>query len=89
MHSRSYKIMFILIFIILTGTASWFKIVLTQKTSKQTCYEYNKENVATRNKNITMLEDILEATRKPTLGKTIFFHETSCSPNGLIHLDTR
>lgn len=37
---------------------------------------------------IDLLEDIMESNRKPQLGKSIFFHETSCS-EGLVKLNAR
>lgn len=41
-----------------------------------------------RNNEIVLLHDVLEADRKPQMGKTIFFHETSCL-NGVIRLNAR
>lgn len=38
---------------------------------------------------ILPLEDVLESKRMPTPGKSIFFHETSCSRTGLVQLNAR
>lgn len=38
--------------------------------------------------NIQLLPDIMVATKKPTLGKSVFFHETSCA-NGIVTLNAR
>lgn len=38
---------------------------------------------------ITYFEDILLSRKTPTPGKTIFFHETSCSSNGVAQLNRR
>lgn len=37
---------------------------------------------------ILLLPDIMMATKKPSLGKSIFFHETSCA-NGIVSLNVR
>lgn len=41
------------------------------------------------NQIIKYFEDVLESSKSPTPGKTIFFHETSCSSDGLIRLNGR
>lgn len=38
---------------------------------------------------IAYLEDVMESQRKPKLGKTVFFHETSCLKDGIVHLNAR
>lgn len=38
---------------------------------------------------LELLEEILEAEIKPKPGKSIFFHETSCTKNGIISLNAR
>lgn len=38
---------------------------------------------------IIFFEDVLESKRLPTPGKSIFFHETSCSKHGLVQLNAR
>ncbi|KAJ6647401.1 Lactosylceramide 4-alpha-galactosyltransferase [Pseudolycoriella hygida] len=46
----------------------------------------------TKHKNeyeIRYLEDIMEAQKKPNAGNSIFFHETTCSRSGLVHLNSR
>lgn len=38
---------------------------------------------------IRYFEDILDSKWQPTPGKTIFFHETSCSKTGIIELNAK
>lgn len=38
---------------------------------------------------IEPLEDVLNAQKKPNLKSSIFFHETSCKPDGLVALTNR
>lgn len=38
---------------------------------------------------IELLEDVLEAETKPSLGKSVFFHETTCLPRGIVQLNAR
>lgn len=38
--------------------------------------------------NIQLLPDVTLAAKKPNLGKSIFFHETSCA-NGIVTLNAR
>lgn len=39
--------------------------------------------------NVQPLEDILEAEKRPQPGQSIFFHETSCTTNGIIQVNAR
>lgn len=38
---------------------------------------------------IILFDDVMESKRMPTPGKSIFFHETSCSKTGLVQLNAR
>lgn len=38
---------------------------------------------------VRYFEDILDSKWQPTPGKTIFFHETSCSKSGIIELNAK
>lgn len=38
---------------------------------------------------IRYFEDILDNKWQPTPGKTIFFHETSCSKSGIVELNAK
>lgn len=38
---------------------------------------------------IQYFEDILDSKWKPTPGKSIFFHETSCSKTGIVELNSK
>lgn len=52
------------------------------------CFHLNAavgENIAY----IKFFEDVMESRKKPTPGKSIFFHETTCSKDGLLHLNAR
>lgn len=40
-------------------------------------------------KDIIFIEDISESEIQPSLDRCIFFHETSCSTNGIISLNAR
>lgn len=39
--------------------------------------------------NIKYFDDIMRSTKMPTKGRSIFFHETSCSVDGIAKLDSR
>lgn len=39
--------------------------------------------------NLQLLDDILEAEKRPEPGNAIFFHETSCIQNGVVLLNAR
>lgn len=38
---------------------------------------------------IELLEDVLESEKRPKPGKSIFFHETSCTEDGIVVLNAR
>lgn len=38
---------------------------------------------------VRYFEDILDSKWQPTPGKTIFFHETSCSKSGIVQLNAK
>lgn len=38
---------------------------------------------------IAYFPDLLRSARRPKMGKTIFFHETSCSGDGFVRLNAR
>lgn len=52
--------------------------------SNKVCFRYNSSSGKE-----FLLEDVLLSKRKPTPGKTIFFHETSCSELNQLHLTSR
>lgn len=54
----------------------------------QACYQRttNKHN---NEYEINYLKDVMEADRQPNTGDSIFFHETTCSKSGLVHLNSR
>lgn len=55
----------------------------------KTCYQQKEMVVSELNTSIKYLEDILFSERQPKRGKSIFFHETSCSTNYLVQLNAR
>lgn len=50
------------------------------------CYRSNNEKVFD---DLELLEDVLQAEYKPKLGRSIFFHETSCTRDGICLLNAR
>lgn len=79
-----YKLLLSLISIVLliTVVSFWFESDI-QYARKCFTASYLKEQVG-----LVSLSDVMVHERKPKLGKTIFFHETSCS-NGIIQLNAR
>lgn len=61
----------------------WTFIAPSTEMAKK-CFRHTATDI-----NIKFLEDVMESPRKPTPGKSIFFHETSCSKDGLIRLNGR
>lgn len=53
------------------------------------CFHLNAAAIGDDISSINFFEDVMESKRKPTPGRSIFFHETSCSKDGLIHLNAR
>ncbi|XP_031632385.1 lactosylceramide 4-alpha-galactosyltransferase-like [Contarinia nasturtii] len=59
-------------------------------TSKaKQCFKLKSTSVGADISSINFFEDVMKSGKHPTLGKTIFFHETSCSTNNLVHLNAR
>lgn len=52
------------------------------------CFHLNAANGDEMSK-INFFDDIMESKRMPTPGQSIFFHETSCSKDGLVYLNAR
>lgn len=52
-------------------------------TAKE-CFEL-KPNIT----NINFFEDLTDSEKQPVADRTIFFHETSCSTNGIVSLNAR
>lgn len=65
----------------------WTYLVPDVKKAKE-CFRL-KEMVGGDGPTVKLFENVLESKRKPTPGKSIFFHETSCSKNGLMILNAR
>lgn len=78
-----YKVLLslILVVLILISISFWSD---TDIQYARKCFRGNN-NI---NKDVISLYDVMAADRKPQKGKTIFFHETSCS-DGVIRLNAR
>lgn len=75
---------------IITGSALtiliWTFLSPNVARAKQ-CFQLN--GIGDDLSSINFFEDVMESKRKPTPGRSIFFHETSCSKDGLVHLNAR
>lgn len=75
---------------IITGSALtiliWTFLSPNVARAKQ-CFQLN--GISDDLSSINFFEDVMESKRKPTPGRSIFFHETSCSKDGLVHLNAR
>lgn len=77
-----YKVLITLVFLVTIITITyWTNIDLGMNTKK--CFLDNH-----RLFDVDLLDDIMSSERKPQLGKTVFFHETSCA-NGVVKLNAR
>lgn len=83
-----YKAIFTVIILIMIITVSLWMSDPDSSSGKK-CFRRNYNFANVGEVAITLLEDIMESEKKPTPGKTIFFHETSCSKNGLVRLNAR
>lgn len=52
------------------------------------CYNRSISNTSS-SASIVYFDDILDAKKQPTSGKTIFFHETSCTQNGIVQINSK
>lgn len=78
------------LFTIITGSALtiliWTLLAPNVARAKQ-CFHFTA--IGDELRTINFFEDVLESKRKPTPGRSIFFHETSCSHDGIINLNAR
>lgn len=76
---------------IITGSALtiliWTFLAPNVARAKQ-CFHLNAA-IGDEISSIIFFEDVMESKRMPTPGRSIFFHETSCSIDGLVHLNAR
>lgn len=72
-----------------TGGSTQLYRPVVAKSSKQVEEAKNCFRLKVDSQEVLLLDDVMEAEKKPTPGKSIFFHETSCSTNGLISLNAR
>lgn len=57
--------------------------------ASKACYQHKEIDGSELNRSIALLDDILFSERQPRPGKSIFFHETSCSADNLVRLNAR
>lgn len=62
---------------------------IEQSMSTPECYKLSKSIKNDDEYSIKYLVDVMDAAEMPTPGKSIFFHETTCSKTGLVHLNSR
>lgn len=74
----------IVFLIIYSMTFSRYKFAANRMKTVRKCFQLNAKI-----QNVLLLEDVFEAEIKPMPGKSIFFHETSCSNDGRIALNSR
>lgn len=55
---------------------------------KISCYNRSTSNTSS-SAPIVYFEDILDAKKQPIPGKTIFFHETSCTQSGIVQINSK
>lgn len=82
---NSYKILITLIVICIIVTFTYWPNVLRGRNFKS-CF-INQLN--SDDEPIQFLDDIMASKKKPQMGKTIFFHETSCASDGIVKLNAR
>lgn len=78
------------IFLLTLAIGSLVTIILwasfsTDVTKAKECFRLK----SIEKSSILLFEDVMESKRMPTPGKSIFFHETSCSKTGLVQLNAR
>ncbi|XP_031632002.1 lactosylceramide 4-alpha-galactosyltransferase-like [Contarinia nasturtii] len=84
---RYGRIFFMILFIILVY---WIFMSLFSDDKTTNCYKYPFDGaISSALSSITYFKDILDAKKQPTSGKAIFFHETSCHPNGIAKLNAK
>lgn len=64
----------------------WIVFVPNIKNAKK-CFQRSAKQ--DDDSTISYLIDLMESKKMPQKGKTIFFHETSCSKDGLVRLNAR
>lgn len=81
-----YKCLLLLICLalVIINVAFWIPV----KSEPQKCFTLSENHLPAIGA-INVLEDISESETKPKLGKSIFFHETSCGRNGIVRLNAR
>lgn len=75
--------------IIVLTIITWMFLAPDVKDAKQCFHLKSINDDAYRTFHINFFDDMMESKKMPTPGKSIFFHETSCSTDGLVHLNAR
>lgn len=83
-----YKVILILIILSLIVTISMWSLTI-DTTEMKKCFRHKDIFDSETQGTIIYLEDVMESKRKPQSGKSIFFHETSCSTDGIVKLNAR
>lgn len=83
---RRKRIYFLFLCIVLCFAYLFVSFTSKDVTNLKTCFIPTLNHY---NENITLFEDILEATKKPIPDRSVFFIETSCRRSGLATLTAR
>lgn len=67
----------------LTTILYWLQASATERVNGKECFQDSH-----RVWDVQLLDDIMLAEKKPQMGKSVFFHETSCS-RGVVELNAR
>lgn len=67
----------------------WMLLTPNVENAKQCFHSKSINDDAYRKFHINFFDDMMQSKKMPTPGKSIFFHETSCSTDGLVHLNAR
>lgn len=76
-------LLFVLMVVSTFTIVVWTFFVSDVSKAKQ-CFRLKPDTLG-----VVYFEDVLESKKHPTPGKSIFFHETSCATDGLVHLNAR
>lgn len=80
-------ILFTLMIGLIVTMVMW-TIFISDVSKAKDCFRL-KESFSNSQAGISFFEDVLESKRRPTPGMSVFFHETSCAKDGLVHLNAR
>lgn len=75
--------MLIFVVSLLTLTTILYMLNIDERVNRKRCFQATHQVW-----DVQLLQDILEADKQPQMGKSVFFHETSCT-NGVVKLNAR